>query len=186
MQEAFTAFHRRTEATMLYVTHDQTEAMALADRVAIMSEGRIRQFAAPEVLYAQPCDSFVAGFVGDGTVVSVEALGPHTAGALRLRALGTEFVAKSNSSSPTHLCIRPENISITADGPIAARVRNCAYQGGRFRLTLETEGETLVAFCPTRVRIGEDLRVAVDRPWAFQEPHGTTPAIARLTEALHA
>lgn len=71
MQDAFLDFHRRTGATMIYVTHDQAEAMAMADRIAVMDRGHIRQMAAPETLYREPSDQMVAGFVGAGAVLPV-------------------------------------------------------------------------------------------------------------------
>jgi iron(III) transport system ATP-binding protein len=170
MQEAFAAFHRRTGATMLYVTHDQTEALALADRVAVMKDGRIRQFASPETLYDQPADCFVAGFVGDGVVVPVRVAGPLTSGGVLVQALGQRLHARALDPSPTHLALRPEQVQIDPAGPISAQVSACTYQGGRFRLVLETEGETLVTQSSQRARIGDSLRVSVRSPWAFRDP----------------
>jgi iron(III) transport system ATP-binding protein len=182
MQEAFSAFHRRTGATMLYVTHDQTEALALADRVAVMEKGRIRQFASPETLYDQPQDCFVAGFVGDGAVVPVDRTGSPSAGRVLVQALGQEFEAWAQGVTPTHICIRPEQVRVDAAGPIAARVSTCTYQGGRFRLSLETAGTTLIAHAPVRAAIGAELRLSLDRPWAFCDPVGQ----AAIREQGHA
>ena len=174
MQEAFAAFHRRTGATMLYVTHDQTEALAFADRVAVMQGGRIRQFDAPEALYDRPQDCFVAGFVGDGAVIALAAAGTPTktpaGGRIAVRALGQPIEALCGSAAPTHLCLRPEQVRIDPAGPIRARVSACAYQGGRFRLVLETEGETLVAHAPRRAHPGEEMRLSLGTPWAFRDP----------------
>ncbi|MEI4487808.1 ABC transporter ATP-binding protein [Frigidibacter sp. MR17.14] len=182
MQEAFAAFHRRTGATMLYVTHDQTEALALADRVAVMKDGRIRQFAPPEVLYDRPQDAFVAGFVGDGAVVSARAAGPLTGAGVLVEALGQRIEARAADALPTHLCIRPEQVAITPDGPVRARVASCTYQGGRFRLGLETEAESLVTHSPTRIAVGESLRLAIRHPWAFRDPDVTPLAALQVAE----
>jgi iron(III) transport system ATP-binding protein len=172
MQEVFTMFHRRTGSTMLYVTHDQGEALALADRVAVMEQGRIRQFAAPEVLYREPADCFVAGFVGTGAVVSARAAGPKEEKGLRVSVLGQEMFARSHTAQPSHVSIRPESITLSACAPMRARVRGCTYLGGRFRLTLEAEGETLVAFASHRAQIGETLGVTIHAPWAFRDTEG--------------
>ncbi|MCZ0963178.1 ABC transporter ATP-binding protein [Paracoccus benzoatiresistens] len=180
MQEAFAAFHRRTGATMLYVTHDQTEALALADRVAVMEGGRIRQFASPEALYDRPVDCFVAGFVGDGAVIALAGAGAPHAGRVAVRALGQEIEARCDGAAPTHLCIRPEQLRIDPAGPIRARVSACTYQGGRFRLVLETEGDTLVAHAPARARVGEDMRLSLHSPWAFRDP--ASPAVLRMLQ----
>ncbi|MFC0278511.1 ABC transporter ATP-binding protein [Falsigemmobacter intermedius] len=184
MQEAFAAFHRRTGATMLYVTHDQSEALALADRVAVMKEGVIRQFDAPEVLYSRPCDSFVAGFVGDGAVVCVSRAGLFNADMIRVEAMGQQILARAAGPQVSHLCIRPEDVQITPEGPISARVSSCTYTGGAFRLGLETEGETLIARSATRARPGETLRLALRSPWAFRDTQ--SPAVLPLREAQHA
>jgi iron(III) transport system ATP-binding protein len=173
MQEAFAAFHRRTGATMVYVTHDQTEALALADRVAVFEKGRIRQFAAPEALYDRPKDCFVAGFVGDGAVVAVDRAEPPAAGRVMVSAIGQSIEARSEGATPTHICIRPEQVRVNSDGPILARVSTCTYQGGRFRLSLEAAGATLVAHVPMRATIGEELRLSLHSPWAFYDPFAT-------------
>ena len=60
MQQEFARFHREAGATFIYVTHDQAEAMALADRVAVMDEGRVEQVAPPRVLYREPATAMVA------------------------------------------------------------------------------------------------------------------------------
>lgn len=182
MQEAFAAFHRRTNATMVYVTHDQSEAMAMADRVAVMKDGRIRQFAAPQALYTRPCDSFVAGFVGDGAVISIEAAGHLNASRQMVRALGCDFIVQSASARPSHLCIRPEQIAITPDGPIRAQVRSCTYLGGRFRLTLDSPAETLIAYSAHAVAVGTTVGLTIRDAWAFSDG----PAALALKEDAYA
>ncbi|WP_163849769.1 ABC transporter ATP-binding protein [Pseudooceanicola aestuarii] len=172
MQEVFSMFHRRTGATMVYVTHDQGEALALADRVAVMEAGRIRQFAAPETLYGEPADCFVAGFVGDGAVVSARGLGPAGPGRIHLSVLGQEVTARSRTADPTHVSLRPEAITLSDSAPLRARVSGCTYLGGRFRLSLEAEGETLIALSPQRARPGETLGLTLRDPWAFADPLG--------------
>ncbi|SLN41353.1 Trehalose import ATP-binding protein SugC [Aquimixticola soesokkakensis] len=177
MHEVFSMFHRRTKATMLYVTHDQSEALALADRVAVMAAGKIRQFASPETLYRAPLDCFVAGFVGEGAVVALQAAGPvsNAFGArdgaqCDVTVFGQTLRARSTQDSPTHVSIRPESLRLSQDGAVRARVIGCTYQGGRFRLSLDTGGETLVAFAPRRAAIGETLGVELHDLWAFHDP----------------
>ena len=72
MEDEFARFHARTGTTMIYITHDQAEAMALADRIAVMDRGRLLQVATPSQLYREPADETVAGFIGEGMVVPVE------------------------------------------------------------------------------------------------------------------
>ncbi|WP_323781752.1 ABC transporter ATP-binding protein [Thalassovita sp.] len=174
MQDVFSMFHRRTDATMLYVTHDQSEALALADRVAVMESGRIRQFAAPEILYREPADCFVAGFVGDGAVVPARLTGQSDPGRVLLSVLGQNIWCRSATATPSHVSIRPEAITLSDDAPLRARVSSCTYLGGRFRLVLDAEGEALVAFAPQRAAIGELIGVTIRDPWAFLDPEAET------------
>lgn len=170
MQDVFAQFHRRTGATMLYVTHDQAEALALADRVAVMERGRIRQFAAPELLYREPADCFVAGFVGEGAVVSARPTGAATPEGCIVEVLGQRIAARARSRSPSHVSIRPEDIRLGDDGPLRGRVTGATYLGGRFRLTLDVAGETLVAFAAQRAHPGEAVGLSIEAPWAFEDP----------------
>lgn len=183
MHEVFSMFHRRTKATMLYVTHDQGEALALADRVAVMEGGKIRQFASPEVLYREPVDCFVAGFVGDGAVVSAGLTGQVRENRLVLNVFGQEVLSRSSTKDPSHVSIRPESITLSNDAPIRARVLSCTYLGGRFRLTLDAAGETLVAFASHRARIGETLGVKLDDLWAFRDAEGVSAMLRVLAYA---
>ncbi|TDE37555.1 ABC transporter ATP-binding protein [Antarcticimicrobium sediminis] len=183
MHEVFSLFHRRTKATMLYVTHDQGEALALADRVAVMEAGKIRQFAAPEVLYREPVDCFVAGFVGDGAVVSAGITGQTRENRLVVNVFGQEVLSRSATTEPSHVCIRPESITLCNDAPIRARVLSCTYLGGRFRLTLDAAGETLVAFASQRAAIGETLGVKLNDLWAFRDPGAAVVMAKSLAHA---
>ncbi|MEX1662483.1 ABC transporter ATP-binding protein [Thioclava sp. 15-R06ZXC-3] len=183
MQDVFRLFHRRTGATMLYVTHDQGEALALADRVAVMNAGKIRQFAAPETLYREPADCFVAGFVGDGAVVSARITGRAERAGLVLNVLGQDVVSRSAAPEPSHVSIRPESITLADDAPLRARVTSCTYLGGRFRLEMDAAGETLVAFCAQRAAIGETVGVRLHDLWAFRDPDGDVVLQKALADA---
>ncbi|WP_136637642.1 ABC transporter ATP-binding protein [Pseudooceanicola onchidii] len=183
MQDAFANFHQRTGATMLYVTHDQGEALALADRIAVMEAGRIRQFAAPEVLYSEPADCFVAGFLGDGAVVSAQAAGPLAGRDLPVVAMGQTLTARARTGAISHLSIRPEDITLLSEGGVRASVLSCTYLGGRFRLRLDTGGEDLVAMSPQRAAPGDHVGLRITAPWAFHDP--ASPA-APAREPAHA
>jgi ABC-type Fe3+/spermidine/putrescine transport system ATPase subunit len=80
MQREFDEYHRRTGTTMLYITHDQAEAMALADRVAVMSQGRLVQLAPPSRLYREPATRMVAEFIGHASVLDCDVLSATDAG----------------------------------------------------------------------------------------------------------
>ena len=109
MQEEIRRIHRDSGATILYVTHDQEEALTMSDRVAIMREGQIRQVGPPRELYERPADRFVATFFGECTLVPAEQLGPASgdrgarahAGPGSHRAPGWRVARATTSRSPS-------------------------------------------------------------------------------------
>jgi iron(III) transport system ATP-binding protein len=131
MLDAFAEFHAATRATMLYVTHDQAEAMALADRIAVMSEGKIVQFADPRTLYREPATAGIGAFVGRGTILDVAVRGVEGTRA-RIALYGAEFTVRARAgqaTGPAKLCLRPEDMGAAERG-FAARIRRAAYTGG--------------------------------------------------------
>ena len=72
MQIELKELHRRLGVTIIHVTHDQEEALAISDRIAVMRDGKIRQIGSPEDLYERPCNRFVAGFIGDANFLAGE------------------------------------------------------------------------------------------------------------------
>jgi iron(III) transport system ATP-binding protein len=101
MQQEFARFHREIGATFIYVTHDQSEAMALASRVAVMNDGRVEQAATPQVLYREPASEMVARFVGHGMVVPVEIIGREGPRMLvDLWVCGSRCVARAARATP--------------------------------------------------------------------------------------
>ncbi len=139
LQDELLAFHRSTGATMLYVTHDQAEAMAIADRVAMLEGGRLLQVASPAVLYREPATPVVARFVGRGTVVPGRVLGPATDGRARVALLGTIAHVRArpgHPAGPAFVCLRSEDVRPAAPGAgtVPAIVQRRAYQGGQWAL----------------------------------------------------
>lgn len=171
MQGVFSDFHKRTGATMVYVTHDQAEAMAMADRIAVMDQGRIQQFDTPQTLYERPKNRFVAEFVGRGTVVPVQEV--TQAGASQLaRILGAEVAVQSarQGARVSHVCLRPENLTITERGDLRSKVARVTYMGGKYLLETVTEcGARLFAETRARFEVGAQLSLTITTPWAFSE-----------------
>jgi multiple sugar transport system ATP-binding protein len=128
MRRELATLHRRLGATMLYVTHDQVEAMTLGDRIVVMHEGRVRQVDSPANVYDRPHDTFVAGFLGSPPMNLLAGLPVHRDGSWRVQltaasALELELppalwaAAERAQSRPVIVGIRPEHL--TAE-PIAA------------------------------------------------------------------
>jgi len=188
MQQAFLDFHRRTGATMIYVTHDQAEAMAMADRIAVMDRGHIRQMAAPETLYREPNDHMVAGFVGAGAVLPVGELTMQGEGRCAVRIGNADVMARISHAASHHclgqgnigrpsndglepvlgLCLRPEDVSVDTQGTLAGMVDDCVYLGGRFRLMVRLDGQYSVpVYADQRARIGEQISLSIRDGWVF-------------------
>jgi iron(III) transport system ATP-binding protein len=131
MLEAFAAFHAKTKATMLYVTHDQAEAMALADRIAVMDQGRVVQFSDPRTLYREPATAAIGAFVGRGAIVPVRVLAAQ-GGTAGIELYGRRYrvrCAPSCATGPAKLVLRPEDLALSEDG-FPARIGRVAYVGG--------------------------------------------------------
>jgi iron(III) transport system ATP-binding protein len=132
----------RAGATAVFVTHDQEEALSLADRVAVMDQGRLLQVDQPGEIYARPVDSFVASFVGDADVVAGESDGTEVR-----TALGALPVAAGGPTGPVDVVLRPERLRLWLDGAGIGVVRAIEYFGHDQLVEVEIAGER-----PVRVR----------------------------------
>jgi iron(III) transport system ATP-binding protein len=146
LQDAFADFHAESDAGMLYITHDQNEAMALADRIAVMDAGRIVQLAAPATLYREPATPMVARFVGKGGLVAVRVTGTAQGGRVPISLLGYPAMARcrpGQASGTALLCLRPEDLRLAAANEVgfAATVKRTLYQGGGNAVELVPEGQ---------------------------------------------
>jgi putative spermidine/putrescine transport system ATP-binding protein len=145
MQQELKQLHKTLGVTMVYVTHDQEEALTMSDRIAVFSEGQIQQIGSPSDIYERPANPFVAGFVGEnnllpGTIAAVDGTIATIAfsGNLRLRA---GMLRPMAVGEPVLLSIRPELIALDAavDNGSAARIERITYLGEGSRLALVTE-----------------------------------------------
>ena len=144
MQIEVKEIQRQLGVTTIFVTHDQSEALSLSDRIAVMFEGRIRQVGTPDEIYRRPADRFVASFVGDANVLRgrldrVDGKPIVTLGAARISVPG-EPIAQVRSGDHVDLFVRPEQLRFANAGePIAVEATVAAhiYQGGYVNLYLE-------------------------------------------------
>ncbi|MDX2101365.1 MAG: ABC transporter ATP-binding protein [Alphaproteobacteria bacterium] len=137
LQAELAAFHQRTGATMVMVTHDQAEALALADRVAVMDKGRLQQVASPRDLYERPATAMVARFLGRGAVLPAMVMAvPGGQGKGRAIVLGQSIPVGCPSDQalgPAFVLVRPDQVTLGQVGP-AMRVDRVAYVGGGFEV----------------------------------------------------
>jgi putative spermidine/putrescine transport system ATP-binding protein len=180
--------HREVGITMVFVTHDQGEAMTLSDRVAVFNQGRIEQIDAPHVLYDAPANPFVAGFLGDsnrlpGTLAAREGGLVRLAlpGGATLAARAGATLAGAAPGREALLCIRPERLRLApADAPDAlpATVADLIHQGDHWRMIARLDAAPDAAPwhvklppgpVPDGVRPGARLRLtfAATEAWAF-------------------
>ena len=143
MQVELKEIQRRLGVTTIFVTHDQGEAMSMSDRVVVMSEGRILQVGSPEEIYRRPAHRFVAGFIGDATVLPGRLERLDGAAAV-VRAAGLAFTVPAGPLSgaapgaAVSLYLRPEHLQPEGEG-LAGRVVSRAYLGDRAELWIETK-----------------------------------------------
>jgi putative spermidine/putrescine transport system ATP-binding protein len=116
--------------TTLFVTHDQEEALAIADRVGVMRAGRLEQIAAPHELYSRPVNDFVADFVGITNRVSGHASG----GTATVLGAAVPLLPGSASSGPVTVLVRPEHITVKLDPEGQARVVSASFLGSHGRV----------------------------------------------------
>ncbi len=180
MEEEFARFHERTGTTMVYITHDQAEAMALADRIAVMDRGRLLQLATPSLLYREPANVTVAGFIGEGMVLPATILSSPQAGRCKVGVLGVEAIVRCRPdqtvNNQARLCLRARDIGITAAGPgsVLATVERLSYQGGFFRMEARPGANQdmilhLDAAEPSPAQAGELIHIAITDGWIIPE-----------------
>jgi len=143
MQVELKRLHRELGITFLMVTHDQTEALALSDRIVVMREGRIAQVGSPTELYDRPLSPYVADFIGGANLVEAEALG---GGAFRLaggQVLHSRRDGAAAAKGGVRLGLRPEHLHVAAaetENALSCTVRERLFHGDRLRLELVAEG----------------------------------------------
>jgi sn-glycerol 3-phosphate transport system ATP-binding protein len=139
MRTEIRALQQRLGMTMIYVTHDQTEAMTMADRVVLMRDGRIEQNGSPEELYNRPATAFTARFIGTPP--------------MNLVRQGDRLIG-----------VRPEHVQIVAGGDHAARVKAVEHLGADSIVVCEIDGQPMSVRLEgfSKVQPGDDVRLAWD------------------------
>jgi spermidine/putrescine ABC transporter ATP-binding subunit len=184
MRKELRDLQRRLGKTAVYVTHDQGEALALSDRIVVMSNGRIEQIGPPREIYERPANAFVADFIGSSNLLDAAVVGAdgdasliRTDRGLTLRAglppqaVGDRVVAM----------VRPERVRLVAVGEAAgdnrlnARITEATYLGQDLHLQLKVDGGSELAAvtqgsAARRLHVGDEVVVAVDAADIFLLP----------------
>ena len=163
MREEIRTLQQRLKLTVAYVTHDQSEALAVSDQIIVMDAGLIAQAGTPRQLYEQPGSEFVAGFMGEALLFSATA---HSDGSVRLGPLSLR-PRRAVAPGPVKVAVRPEAWAVgeARPGALAAGLLKTACLGSHQELTLSTE-------------LGEIFVVSPDvgRAWRTGETLGLTLA----------
>ena len=137
MREEIRALQQRLRLTVVYVTHDQSEALAVSDRIIVMNQGVIAQMGAPRELYERPANRFIAGFIGDANLVdgTLDGRGRLALGELSVRSTRDDLPA-----GPVIVAVRPEAWRIVDENESAlpGTVTKAAYLGGYCEYTIAT------------------------------------------------
>ncbi|PTW63428.1 iron(III) transport system ATP-binding protein [Breoghania corrubedonensis] len=186
LEEEFAAFHKRSGATMFYITHDQSEALALADRVAVMDKGRILQFDRPEALFARPANETVAGFIGEGRVLEAEDIRPLGNGRAAASLLGQKVELRcapgEGPRSRASISIHPGDLHLVSDdatanadaGGIAANVTRATYRGAYLRADVMAGPQGSVPLsinipAPASVSQGQRVTLSLRDGWVIPQ-----------------
>jgi putative spermidine/putrescine transport system ATP-binding protein len=166
MQIELRRLHRKLGATIVYVTHDQREALTMSDRVAVLKNGRLVQIDTPERLYDRPCDAFVASFIGEATLLGVTRVGDD---AVRLGDTVLRTAHPLPRGDKLLLAVQTEKLVIDSDdrregvNRLACRVTEVLYQGESLRVFATLADGTAISL---RQPGGHDARRRIPEPGA--------------------
>lgn len=165
MRDELKVLIKKMRSTAVHITHDQTEAMALADRIIVMRDGRIEQMGTGRELYRRPINRFVADFIGVATFLDGQAVETAPGDKVRVKTLsGLTLLATPSvpqaASGAVSLCLRPENVLLSAsgaDGPnvVQGVIVSETFLGDHIEYTLDVGGEKIKARSQEDLVIGQ-------------------------------
>jgi len=164
MRTEIKELHQRLKTTTIYVTHDQIEAMTMADKIVVMRDGIIEQMGGPLELYDNPRNLFVAGFIGSPAMNFIEGI--LSEGSFRTKG-GFLLALPMRHKGPVILGLRPEDLPLAegeGEGTLAATIRVVEPTGPEQQLIVDVEGNEVVSVLRGRevFRPGQTVRFAVD------------------------
>jgi iron(III) transport system ATP-binding protein len=178
MRHELKSLQKRIGVTTVYVTHDQSEALEMSDVIAVVNQGRLAQIGTPQEIFFEPCDAFVAGFMGSTNLLSGNTLASAvkgTIGGVSLDVGGTiacRFRNDTAAKAPTVVSVRPECIELKArtapprDGwnSLDGTVVGSGFLGQSSRYSIRVRDLTLLAHVPSSVKFVSGNEVSVTFP----------------------
>lgn len=140
MQMELKEIHRKMGITFIYVTHDQEEALTLSDTIVVLNEGKIQQIGTPTDIYNEPCNSFVADFIGDSTILNGTMICDR-----KVEFMGHEFDCVDEGfgeNVPVDVVVRPEDVYIMnhlEGSQFSGKVKSCIFKGVHYEMFVETD-----------------------------------------------
>ncbi len=185
--------HERINATTVYVTHDQLEAMSMADTIAIMNGGRVEQIGSPQEIYDRPASMFVADFIGSPAMNFLNFESGLSPGDLFVNfhdiSIDVPQICEERPVAPLVLGVRPEHIRFSDGGPLRGRVFGAEYLGTTQIVTVDTPYGRLAARLPSslEVAIGETVGLTFrsERLALFDARSGSAIRTADVRRAAH-
>jgi multiple sugar transport system ATP-binding protein len=167
MRVELSALHKRLKATMIYVTHDQTEAMTMADRIVVLRAGRVEQAGTPLELYNRPANRFVAGFIGSPRMnfIPARAGGGQQITIAGMAPLPLAAAAETSDGEAVTLGVRPEHLGFADAGGLVGTVDLVEQMGGESYVYVTlVEGTRITVRRPgqTALRTGETVRITIE------------------------
>lgn len=173
-------FHKQVGATIIYVTHDQHEAASMADRIAILRDGRLEQIGSPRDLYYSPRNAFIADFLGEANLFDIENTKPAGADAIQIET-AQKIVVLASGKAPGGtgvVCLRPENIKLEPSAPsdqkncFAATVVDVVHAAGSMRYRIQLNEKCVLTARAPNHRRREPFKIG-DRIFCSWEPDDT-------------
>lgn len=176
MEEEFSKFHRSTGASLFYITHDQAEAMALADRIAVMDKGVIQQFSTPDVLYREPFNEMVANFIGEGFTLPVGHVlrqdERHAVVKFEGHDVLVRCAATQSQRSDGIIALHPENLVLSSENEacLRARITRTVFRGSHVRVEAEpvrfpSQQVTFHAATNDNLQAGQTVNLGISDAW---------------------
>jgi ABC-type Fe3+/spermidine/putrescine transport system ATPase subunit len=189
MRQELKELQTRVDVTMLYVTHDQVEALSLSDRIAIMNSGQVEQIGSPEEVYLHPATAFAQDFLGQ-TVSVVGTMGPDGTVSVRgdsdSRLRGVNSDPSIKAGDEVTVAIRPERLLTHAQMPsdatnvVRATIREATFVGDRYEYATEVGDDRLVISLPstTQYSVGETVYLQLPESAVVVWPRAIAEAAA--------
>ncbi len=169
MRERIANLRHRLGFACVYVTHDQEDAFALGDRIAVLRAGSIEQVGTPETVYREPASRFVAEFIGKGAVIA----GTARADGSTETCLGIVPPSDRASGGPIEVFVRPEQLRAGSSDGAPGTVSGSRYIEGRWMVNVQIGDERVAVWSECPLDEGTDTRVElIERPWALPRSEG--------------